>query len=64
MKTYESRKVETTIRHELSTEDIEEILRERLELSSDADFNWHIGQRVSLSISEIKEEIEPLTVKF
>lgn len=47
---------ETTKTIELSTDDIETLLGEKLKLSGNAKYNWSVGQWVSLSIIDVKKE--------
>ena len=42
--------MEKTEEYELSTEDIEEIIKDRLKLRGDIQFKWDIGQWISLVI--------------
>ena len=57
MKTVKQRIIKTTTRYEFTTEDIEELIREKCGLVGIVDFNWHIGQWVSLDV-RVTTEVE------
>jgi hypothetical protein len=50
-------KTTTTATCELSTDQIETIIREALNLRGDIEFEWHVGQWVSLTVTVMKEVV-------
>ena len=49
----------TRIEYKITTDDIEEILKEKLNLTGDIKFYWHLGQWVDLTIKQTITTTEP-----
>ena len=49
----------TCIEYKITTEDIEEVLKEKLNLTGDVKFYWHLGQWVDLTIKQKITDMEP-----
>jgi hypothetical protein len=50
--------IETTERYRFTTEDIQDLIMDKYALAGDINFDWYIGQRVSLTVTVKKSEEE------
>ena len=50
MEVKKSTTIETTERYEFSTDDIEELIKDKYKFAGDVRFDWNIGQWVSLNV--------------
>ena len=48
--------IETTERYEFTTDDIENLIRDKYDFDDTVDFNWYIGSWVSLTVTVKKSE--------
>ena len=48
--------VETIVKYEFTSDDIEEIIKEKYNLKDNVSFNWNIGQWVDLNMTVTNKE--------